>query len=108
MVNSLFANNPNSQMYYLYYYDNNYNRITALSKLDEKNLKQIAKDLRIDYIKMDKKDNINNKLKNIKEKISKSQNAEEKAKSYQDIYYYFSVPLVILLIINFVIQKRRI
>ena len=108
MVNSFHANNPNSIMYYIYYYDDNHKMTTALSKLDENNLKQIATDLGIDYIKMSKKDNVNDKLKNIKEQTSNSQKAEEKVKSYQDIYYYFSIPLVILLIINFVIQKRRI
>lgn len=108
MVNSTYADNPSSDFYYTYYYDSDYNKVTALSKLDEKNLKQIATDLGIDYIQMNRRDNINYKLKNIKEQISNSQSTEEKTETYQDIYYYFSIPLVILLIINFVIQKRRI
>lgn len=108
MVNSTYADDPNSDYYYKYYYDNNYNKVTAISKLDEKNLKQISADLGIDYIQMSKQNNINNKLKSIKEQITNSQSTEDKIKSYQDIYFYFAIPLVVLLIINFVIQKRRI
>ena len=108
MVNSIYADNPSSEFYYLYYYDNNYNKTTALSKLDEKNLKQMAIDLGIDYIQMSKQDNIKDKLRSIKEQVVNNQSKEEKTKSYKDTYYYFAIPLSILLIINFVIQKRRI
>ncbi len=108
MVNSTYADDPNSDYYYKYYYDNNYKKVTALSKLDEKNLKQISADLGIDYIQMDKQNNINNKLKSIKEQITNAQSTEDKVKLYQDIYFYFAIPLVVLLTINFIIQKRRI
>lgn len=107
MINSIYADNPNSKLYYTYYYDDNYNMVTAVSKLDEKNLKQISKDLGIDYVQMSKESNINYKLTNIKQQISNSQTTEEKISSYQDIYYYFAIPLVILLIIDFIIKKRR-
>ena len=107
MVNSIYEDNPSSDYYYKYYYDN-YKKVTALSKLDEENLKQISTDLGIDYIQMNKQNNINYKLKNIKEQISNSKSTENKIKSYQDIYFYFAIPLVILLMINFIIQKRRI
>ena len=107
MVNSIYEDNPSSDYYYKYYYDN-YKKVTALSKLDEENLKQISTDLGIDYIQMNKQNNINYKLKNIKEQISNSQSTENIIKSYQDIYFYFAIPLVILLMINFIIQKRRI
>ena len=108
MVNSTYADDPNNDYYYKYYYDNNYKKVTALSKLDEKNLRQISTDLGIDYIQMNKQNNINNKLKSIKEQITNSQSTEDKIKSYQDIYFYFAIPLVVLLTINFIIQKRRI
>ncbi len=107
MINSTYAEEPDSEFYYTYYYDDDYNMVTAVSKLDEKNLKQIANDLGIDYIQMSKNSNINYKIKEIKQQISNSQTSEEKINSYQDIYYYFAIPLVILLIIDFAIQKRR-
>ena len=81
--------------------------VTGISKLDEKNLQQIASDMGIDYVQISKTSNINYKLSDIKRQISNSQTNEEKITSYQDIYYYFAIPLAILLIIDFIIQKRR-
>ena len=108
MVNSTYLDDPSSEYYYIYYYDENtYQQVTALSKLDEKNLKQIASDLKIDYIQMSKTSNIDYKLNNIKQQSYNSQTNEEKMTSYQDIYYYFAIPLVILLIVDFVLKKRR-
>lgn len=108
MVDSIYADEPSSEVYYRHYYDDDFNELIALSKLDEKNLKQISTDLGIDYIQMNKQNNVTNKLKKIKEQISKSQSTENKIKSYSDIYFYFAIPLVVLLTINFIIQKRRI
>lgn len=107
MVSSLYTDTPDSPNYYINYYDDNYNRVTAISRLDEKNLKQIASDIGVDYIQMSKTSNINYKLNDIKKQISDSQTNEEKISTYQDIYYYFAIPLVILLIVDFIIQKRR-
>ncbi len=106
MINSLYENDPTSEYYYIYYY-NNYEKTTAISRIDEKNLKQIAKDLGIDYIQMNKTSNINYKISKIKQQVSESQTMEEKISVYQDIYYYFAILLVILLIIDFIIKKRR-
>ena len=109
MVNSGYADDPSSELYYIYYYDEqSYQSVTAISKLDEKNLKQIASDLGIDYVQMSKTSNINYKLNEIKRQNSNSQLNEQKTSSYKDIYYYFAIPLVILLIIDFTVQKRRI
>ena len=108
MVNSTYSDDPSSDYYYIYYYDENtYQNITAISKIDEKNLKQLASDLKIDYIQMSKTSNIDYKLNNIKQQSYNSQSTEEKISSYQDIYYYFAIPLVILLIVDFVLKKRR-
>ncbi len=107
MVNSMFANDPSNEDYYMYYYDENYKKNTSISKIDEKTLKQLSTDLKIDYIKMDNTAKIDYKLNNIKDQIFNSQTTEEKINSYQDIYYYFAIPLVILLIAEFILKKRR-
>lgn len=108
MVSSGYADDPSSELYYIYYFDEeSYESKTAISKLDEKNLKQIASDLGIDYIQMSKTSNVNYKIDDIKKQVSNSQKDEQKISSYKDIYYYFAIPLVILLIIDFIIQKRR-
>ncbi len=106
MLRSNYTNSPSSD--YIYYYDDSYKKVTAISKLDENNLKSIATDLGIDYIQMSKTTNIDYKLSNIKQQMSDFQTDKQKISSYQDIYYYFAIPLVILLMINFIIQKRRI
>ena len=108
MVSSTYSGNQYSEYYYIYYYDEeNYEKVTAISKIDEKNLKQIASDLKVDYIQMSKTSNIDYKLSNIKQQISDSQTTEEKISSYQDIYYFFGIPLVILFIVDFILKKRR-
>ena len=82
--------------------------ISQCGEIDENNLKQLSSDLGIDYIYMNKQNNINSKLKNIAEQASKSETTKQKVNDYKDIYYYFAIPLMLLLIINFIIQKRRI
>ena len=106
MISSGHADDPDSEFYYIVYFEN-YEQKVAVSKIDENNLKKISEDLKIDYIQMSKTSNINYKISEIKKQISNSQTMEEKITSYQDIYYYFAIALVLLLIINFILQKRR-
>lgn len=108
MVYSLYEDYADSKYRYLYYYDENYNMVTAISKIDEKNLRQIATDIDIDYIQMGKTDNINYKINDIKEQINEELSNEDKIASYKDIYYLFAIPLGILLMIKFIVIKRKI
>ena len=78
----------------------------AVSKLDEKNLKQIAKDINIDYIHMISQDKINNKIKDIK-KVLTSKMDETTKISYNDIYYIFIIPILILLLIDLIVFRRK-
>ena len=105
---STYEDDPTSEYYYVYYYDDHYEKTTAISKIEENNLKQIASDLGIDYIHMSKTSNLKEKISEIKKQIAASQTTQEKVKSYQDIYYYFAIPFVILLIVDFIMKKRRI
>lgn len=77
----------------------------AVSKIDEENLKNIAKDLNIDYINMQKQSNINSKIQSIKNEVKKKI-GEDTITSYDDIYYIFIIPLVGLLIYEFINLKR--
>jgi Ca-activated chloride channel family protein len=72
----------------------------AVSKIDEKNLKKIAKDIKIDYIHMSNTKNIDKKLSNIKRKINNKLESTDKS-TYTDTYYILIIPLLILLCINF-------
>ena len=80
----------------------------AISKIDEKNLKQIASDLGVDYINMNKQSNIDSKLRAVANNNFKNTDTENRNTSYTDIYYIFSGALCILLVIEFISYKRRI
>lgn len=86
--------------------ESSYPRQDAISKLDEENLKNIAKDLNIDYINMKKQSNINSKIESIKNGV-KRKTGEDVITSYDDVYYFFIIPLIGLLIYEFINLKRR-
>ena len=113
MIDDLFKDSvdENGNPFYVTYFDEDYNQITGISKIDENNLKQIANDLGISYIKMDNVLNIDNKLQNLKKSnISVANDSIQKLskKNYKDIYFYFAIPLMILFIMDFTFQKKRI
>jgi len=88
------------------YNTSGYGNPVALSKIDENNLKKIAKDLEIDYIHMEKQSNIESKLKDIQNTAKK--NTEEKNEdAYTDIYYIILVPILILVIFEIFDYKRK-
>ena len=79
----------------------------AVSKIDENNLKKVANDMGIDYIHMEKQADIDSKLKEITKELVKTTDESQKATVYVDIYYIFAIPLVLLLIYEFINYKRR-
>ena len=91
--------------YIMDYTDTNFGK--AISKIDEKNLKEIANDMDVDYIHITNSNNINSKIKQIKNKTKSTLESNDKS-SYDDIYYIFVIPLLILLFIEFDRFRRRI
>lgn len=77
-----------------------YNYTRAISKIDEDNLKSIAKDLGLDYIHMEKQGDIDYKLKEIEKLKSNGMESSDK-RVYEDTYYILVVPLLVLLVIEF-------
>lgn len=95
---------------YVTYFDSNtgLNR-NAVSKIDEKNLKKMASELGVNYIHMEKTEDLDPLLNAINEEVSKLEMEEVAKKSgYGDIYYFFAIPLVILLIFDFIYYRRRV
>lgn len=78
---------------------------TAISKIDEDNLKNISKQLKIDYINMNNLNNINSLLRQIKSG-SINVGSEKNLYAYDDTYYYFVVPLFVLSVISYVKYRR--
>ena len=86
--------------------ESNYKYEKAISKIDEKNLKKIADDIKIDYIHMEKQSNINNKLSEI-EKTVKNGIASSDKSTYEDTYYYLLIPLLIVITLEFNKFRRK-
>ena len=90
----------NDKSEYLTYLDkDDYKRKEALSIIDESNLKKIASDIGIDYLHMDGQKKISNKLKSIKENTNYHLESSDKS-SYDDIYFIFVIPLLLLLLVE--------
>lgn len=79
----------------------------AVSKIDEENLEAISKDLGIKYINMNKENNLDDIVTNIKKDAIMSENDEEKLEGYKDIYFVFIIPLLGMLIYEFISWKRK-
>ncbi|MBR1815313.1 MAG: VWA domain-containing protein [Lachnospiraceae bacterium] len=91
-----------------YIYEDYYYKNKALSKIDEKNLNKIASDMGIEYIHMTKQSLINDKLSDIKSDVNELGYENGTKKGYKDIYYFFVIPLVLLLIFDFVYYRRKV
>lgn len=78
----------------------------AVSKIDESNLKAIANDMGVDYINMSKQPNINSKISEIKSRYEDASSVENK-NGYTDLYFVFAVPLLGLLVYEFVVYKKK-
>lgn len=93
----------------LYYYDDDFNRQTALSCIDEDNLKSIASDMGIDYIHMTEQSKINSIINEIKQQIETAGNDEEDSTAgYSDTFFYLLFPLIPLLAADFIYYKRKV
>ncbi len=94
---------------YLTYYDVDLGDQKSISKIDEANLKTIAGDMGVEYIHMTEPSQMDESLTKIRRGIETAPK-EKKADStegYSDIYHWFVIPLLLLLVIDFIYYKRR-
>lgn len=98
------------ELEYLYYYDDDYNRKKAISKLDEANLKQIASDLGVDYVHMTKQSQIDDEIDKLQSLIGENAAYDEDngKNGYNETYYFFAIPLLLLLIFDYIYYRRKI
>lgn len=94
---------------YVTYYDDNFDERKALSKIDEGNLKSIADNLGVDYVHMTNSSDIDACLAKVRKGIEAAPKvkSEESTEGYEDIYYWFVIPLLLLLVFDFIYYKRR-
>ena len=95
---------------YLTYYDDDFDEQTALSKIDEDNLKSIADDLGVSYVHMEKQSEIDDELKVILNNMKNASPNEDKTSTdgYTDTYYIFVLPLLLLFIVDYIYYRRKI
>ncbi len=95
---------------YLYYYDDNYNEKLAISKLDEGNLRDVAEDFDVEYIHMTEQSDIDFVIKDIKKHMSLDEGIDlgENVGGDKELYYFFVIPLALILIYDFIYYRRRI
>ncbi len=77
----------------------------AISKIDEKNLGLVSDSLGIDYINMSKHSNLDKKIADIKDGVTYKFDIIDKS-SYQDTYYFLMIPLLGLLVYEFINFRR--
>lgn len=94
----------NKTEYIMDYSGLNYGK--AVSKIDEKNLQKIASDIGVNYIHMDSQDKITSTIKRINKMTASSTETVDKA-NYDDIYYIFVFPLLILITIELKKYRRN-
>lgn len=78
----------------------------ALSIIDENNLQQVAKDFDIDYIHMKDTSNVKYLVESIKSGSSLTVEKGDSV-SYEDTYYWYAIPLIIMLLVELVLFIRR-
>ncbi|MBO4458423.1 MAG: VWA domain-containing protein [Butyrivibrio sp.] len=92
---------------YTYVYDESEGK-DAVSYIDEDNLKSIAKDLEVDYYNMNSGNMGLSQLITVIKAASKTVSDKESGlEKYKDIYYWFAIPLVLLLLAELCIFSRR-
>ena len=83
-----------------------YPRVNAKSVIDEDNLKDIANSLGIDYFNVNDSDiELDEKLMDIKAGVKASLNTIDKS-SFDDIYFIFVIPLLGLLVYEFIYFRK--
>ena len=78
----------------------------AVSKIDENNLNKLAKDMGIEYINMSKQSNITSKINEIKRKLQNGGTVQDTS-GYTELYYIFALPLLILLVLEYINYKKK-
>lgn len=90
----------------LYYYDNHYNKVKAITKIDEENMRKISNELGIEYINMSNNSKIDKNIRNAikSKKITKK---DEIKYSYNDTYYFLT-PLIGVIFLIELYEYRRV
>lgn len=79
----------------------------AISHYDEDNMKDIADDIGIEYMHMTEKNQVDDIIDQIQTGTLTLSDADDETVGYADIYYYFVIPVIFLLAIEYISYKRK-
>lgn len=93
----------------LQYYDENLDKVTARSYIDEENLEDIANDLNVEYYHMESKKDIDKVIKNIEKQIDEGEftTREEKIQGYKETYQWFALALVLFISADYLLTRIK-
>jgi len=87
-------------------YDSNNGYVNAVSKIDEKNLKNIANSLGIDYIHMEESSQLDSVINHVLDNIEVG--AQEKSEQgWDDTYYFFVIAFLVMVVIECFFTKKQ-
>ncbi|MBO4242698.1 MAG: VWA domain-containing protein [Clostridiales bacterium] len=94
---------------YLTYYDSSYNSVTAISKIDEGNLEDIAEDLGLPYYHMTKPSSARTVAADVLDNIETGQftKTQEDRKGFAETYWIFAIALGVFLAYDFVVLRLK-
>ncbi|MBR3058753.1 MAG: VWA domain-containing protein [Clostridiales bacterium] len=82
--------------------------VDAISYIDESNLKQIAKDLELNYYLAENQDAVRDMIIDLTNYLNEMATSEHLGdEGYSETYYWFAIPMVGLLIYDLIYYKRR-
>lgn len=90
-----------------YYNEDNYAYEPAVSRLDEKNLNDIASDLGVEYIHMTDRTKLDKIIEDVLDHVS-STTKQEHEQGYNETYYYFAIALFGMLVLEFFLLHKKI
>lgn len=93
----------------LTYYNEDFDEVKGISKIDEGNLKRIAKDFGVDYVRATDHKTVKKQVEAIKKDLGKNMDFEsgDGTQGYQETYFYFVIALVAVLVYDLVYYKNK-
>ena len=79
----------------------------AISRYDEDNMKTMAEAMEIEYVHMDKTSKVDDVLETLHDIKTDDELEKGKKKDYADIYQWFAIPLLGLLVVEMIYTRRR-
>lgn len=106
----MYVRNYNGDGYELLeYYDSGYNRVTAISKIDEDNLQSVAADLGITYYHMQNHNDLKAAIEDIKTAVNTGdfERSNKTGEGQLEIYFILAGAVAALLIYDMIYYRKR-